>query len=86
MVAAFDAILAKDLDTDGAPAGAANRLALPVAGDDRSAVAQVMRLVYQLGFDLADAGCMAESWPSKQAKPFYCIALDAEQLVRALSG
>ncbi len=82
----FNAILAKDLEKDGRPSGAADRRALPVAGDDRDAKAQVIRLVDQLGFDPVDAGSLAESWRFERAKPAYCIPLDARQLVQALAA
>jgi predicted dinucleotide-binding enzyme len=38
------------------PSGAADRIAIGVAGDDRLAVRAVMRLVDRLGFDPVDAG------------------------------
>ena len=86
VVKAFNAILAKDLEKDGRPAGAADRRALPLAGDDRTALAQVMRLTDHLGFDPFDAGSLADSWRFERAKPAYCIPLNTEQLVRALAA
>ncbi len=86
VVKAFNAILAGDIETDGRPAGSADRRALPIAGDDQEAKARVMRLVDQLGFDAFDAGSLADSWRFERAKPAYCVKLNVEQLVRALNA
>jgi predicted dinucleotide-binding enzyme len=47
---------------NGRPAGAAGRIALPVAGDPPAGRAKVMRLVEQLGFDAVDAGSLADEF------------------------
>ncbi len=83
---AFSAILAKDLETDGKPAGAPNRRALPLAADDESAKRVVSELVDQFGFDSVDAGALADSWRFERAKPVYCIALDRAGLVEGLAA
>ena len=85
VVKAFNAILAKDFEKDGRPAGAADRRALPVAGDHQEAKERVMRLVDQVGFDPLDAGCLAESWRFERARPAYCVWLDSSQLATALA-
>jgi hypothetical protein len=41
------------------PAGAPDRVAVGVAGDDQAAIREVMRLVDRLGFDPVDAGPLA---------------------------
>lgn len=41
------------------PAGADDRVAMAVAGDDPAAVTTVMRLIDELGFDPVDAGSLA---------------------------
>ena len=86
VVKAFNAILAKDIETDGRPAGTAGRRALPVAGDDPQAKARVMALVDGLGFDALDAGTLADSWRFERAKPAYCVRLDIEPLARAVAA
>lgn len=86
VVKTFNAILAKDLETDGRPAGSADRRALPIAGDDRGAKALVAGLLDQFGFDPLDAGPLCESWRFERAKPAYCIPLDLEGLTRALAA
>src|SRR5205809_6816744 len=55
VVKAFNHLYAGALTTDGQPAGANNRRALVIAGDDESAKATVARLIDQFGFDTVDA-------------------------------
>jgi predicted dinucleotide-binding enzyme len=45
---------------DGRPAGASNRIAVPVAGDDPEAKATVSALVDEIGFDPVDTGSLAQ--------------------------
>lgn len=85
VVKAFNNIYAKHLLEFGRPAGAAGRIALPVAGDDKAAKASVLRLVNELGFDGVDAGGLDESWRQQPGTPVYAADLDAEGVRRALS-
>ncbi|GAA3312857.1 NADPH-dependent F420 reductase [Arthrobacter ramosus] len=59
---AFNNILAHHIPQLARPAGAPDRTAVPVAGDDATAKAKVVGLIEQLGFDTVDAGTLAESW------------------------
>lgn len=59
---AFNSIMFHALAEKGKPLGSANRLAVPVAGDDRKQKRIVMQLVDQAGFDPVDAGALADSW------------------------
>ncbi|MFL9869112.1 NADPH-dependent F420 reductase [Paraburkholderia fungorum] len=86
VVKAFNAILAKDLETDGKPPGAAGRRALPLAGDDAQARQVVSGLLDQFGFDPVDAGTLADSWRFERAKPVYCIPLDRAGIVEGLAA
>ncbi|TGE02569.1 NADPH-dependent F420 reductase [Methylobacterium nonmethylotrophicum] len=86
IVKAFNAITAQDLEADGRPAGAPDRRALPLAGDDAAAKAAAAELVDQFGFDPVDAGSLAESWRFERAKPAYCVPLDRDGLRRALAA
>jgi 8-hydroxy-5-deazaflavin:NADPH oxidoreductase len=85
VVKAFNNIYAKHLLEFGRPAGAAGRIALPVAGDDNVAKAIVLRLVDELGFDGIDAGGLDESWRQQPGTPVYGTDLDAAGVRRALS-
>lgn len=85
VVKAFNNILAQHLMELGRPAGARDRIALPVAGDDEAAKVIVMRLVDELGFDPVDAGGLDESWRQQPGTPVYAADLDAEGARRALA-
>lgn len=85
VVKAFNNIYAKHLLELGRPAGASNRIALPVAGDDQRAKAIVMSLVDELGFDPVDAGFLDESWRQQPGTPVYAADLDVKGVRLALA-
>jgi 8-hydroxy-5-deazaflavin:NADPH oxidoreductase len=85
VIKAFNNIYAEHLGTLGRPAGAAGRIALPVAGDDAAAKAIVLRLVDELGFDGVDAGGLDESWRQQPDTPVYATDLDANGVRHALA-
>ncbi|MBD0738615.1 NADPH-dependent F420 reductase [Streptomyces sp. CBMA29] len=60
VVKAFNNIFFKHLAALPRPAGAADRSALPIAGDDAGAKAHAAELLGLLGFDTVDAGPLAE--------------------------
>ena len=66
----------------GRPKGAADRIALPVAGDDPAAKAVVLKLIHKLGFDGVDAGGLDESWRQQPGTPVYTKDFDAEGVRR----
>ncbi|WP_158937348.1 NADPH-dependent F420 reductase [Burkholderia sp. S171] len=85
VVKASNAILAKDLDTDGKVPGTADRRALPMAGDDEKAKCVVAELMDQFGFDTVDVGALSEGWRFERAKPSYCIRLTRAELEQKLA-
>jgi predicted dinucleotide-binding enzyme len=85
VIKAFNNIYADHLRDNGRPAGTPGRIALPVAGDDESAKAVVMRLIDELGFDAVDAGSLDQSWRQQPGTPVYTADLDADGVRRALS-
>jgi 8-hydroxy-5-deazaflavin:NADPH oxidoreductase len=85
VVKAFNNIYAKHLLERGKPKGAAGRIALPVAGDDRRAKDIVIGLLDQLGFDGVDAGSLDESWRQQPDTPVYGTDFDASGVRKALS-
>ena len=86
VVKAFNHIYAAQLTTDGKPAGAADRRALVIAGDDTGAKATVARLLDQFGFDTVDAGPLAEGWRIQRDTPGYGPRRNAEELRRDLAA
>jgi predicted dinucleotide-binding enzyme len=85
VVKVFNNIYARHLLERGKPRGAAGRIALPVAGDDRRAKELVIRLVDELGFDGVDAGSLDESWRQQPGTPVYGTDLDAAGVRRGLA-
>lgn len=53
------------------PSGAADRSALPIAGDDRAAKSAVTSFLDAIGFDALDLGDLAEGWRSQPGTPIY---------------
>ncbi len=84
VVKAFNNIYAQHLRDHGHPAGSADRIALPVAGDG-SAKAAVMELVDAIGFDPVDAGGLDDSWRQQPGTPVYGMDFDADGVRRALA-
>ena len=62
----------------------AERLALPVAGDDPAAKARVMALIRELGFAPVDGGTLAESARQEPGSEVYGAILTADQAEAAL--
>lgn len=82
---AFNAIQMTRLESDGLPAGSANRRALPLAGDNAQGK-QIARELYDVfGFDAVDAGALAEGWRFERGTPAYCVRMAKEALITALA-
>jgi 8-hydroxy-5-deazaflavin:NADPH oxidoreductase len=86
VVKAFNHIYARQITTDGTPPGTRNRRALAIAGDDPVAKVRVAELIDEFGFDVVDAGPLAESWRIQPGTPGYVQQLSAEQLTAALAA
>ena len=85
VVKAFSNIAAADITTDGRAAGDPERRALPIAGDDAGAKTQATLLLNTFGFDVVDAGPLAEGWRYQRDTPGYGTRLDAEGMRAALA-
>jgi len=70
-VKAFNNILAGHIPALARPAEAADRTALPIAGDDAQAKVEAAEIIGRLGFDTVDAGTLADSWRSEPETPVY---------------
>ncbi|NEB00528.1 NAD(P)-binding domain-containing protein [Streptomyces sp. SID13726] len=71
VVKAFNNIDFHRLFTSARPAGAPDRSALPVAGDDPAAKAEATALLDALGYDAVDIGTLADSRRSQPGTPVY---------------
>jgi len=71
VVKAFNNIDFRRLFTLARPAGAPDRSALPIAGDDPGAKTRVAQLLDTLGYDAVDIGVLADSWRSEPGTPVY---------------
>ena len=80
VVKAFNHIRSEDITADAHPAGAADRRALAIAGDDDDAKATVAALYDTFGFDAVDVGQLSESWRVERDQPAYVARQTAAQL------
>ena len=82
---AFNAIPMTQLESDGLPAGAENRRALPLAGDSEKGKAIAAALYEAFGFDTVDAGPLSEGWRFERGQPAYCVRMTRPTLLTTLS-
>ena len=78
VVKGFSNIVFAHLAELGRPAGAADRSALPIAGDDADAKAAVTALFDSIGYDTVDVGPLAEGWRYQRDTPAYGLPYIAE--------
>ncbi|SDT60144.1 hypothetical protein SAMN04489743_3861 [Pseudarthrobacter equi] len=76
----FNHIMAKDITTDGTPAGTDNRRALATASDYPEAAELVTNLYNEFGFDTVNAGPLEESWRVERDRPAYVKRQNAAEL------
>jgi 8-hydroxy-5-deazaflavin:NADPH oxidoreductase len=76
----FNHIFAKDITTDGGPAGTENRRALATASDYPEAAELVMRLYDEFGFDTVNVGPLSESWRMELDRPDVLTRQNAAEL------
>jgi len=73
VVKVFNNIFFVALAQLGRPAGAPDRSALAVFGDDEGAKAEVSAFLDAIGYDALDAGTLAESWRAENGRPAYVM-------------
>lgn len=81
----FNHIMAKDITTDGAPAGTPGRRALATSSDFEEAAELVNRLYDEIGFDTVNVGPLAESWRVERDQPAYVVRQDQHELLANLA-
>src|SRR5690606_20054742 len=74
----------RDLDEDRRPKGAADRIAVAVAGDDDEAVATACAFVDRFGFDPVPAGDLAQGAKLAPDGAAFGVALGKNELRQAL--
>jgi predicted dinucleotide-binding enzyme len=72
VVKAFNNIHSPHLRALPRPAGAADRTALPIAGNDPGAKKKAAELLSLLGYDSVDIGPLTESWRAQLGTPVFC--------------
>jgi predicted dinucleotide-binding enzyme len=78
VVKAFNSIFVDHLLSLARPAGAADRSALMIAGDDDEAKALVVGLLDEIGYDAVDVGPLAESWRVQPGSTVYGVLYAAD--------
>jgi predicted dinucleotide-binding enzyme len=71
VVKVFNNIFFRHLAALHRPAGAADRTALPIAGDDAGAKQTVTTFLDTIGYDTVDVGPLSESWRVEPGQPVY---------------
>jgi predicted dinucleotide-binding enzyme len=83
---AFNTIYFEHLrDRGKTDAPAAERFAIPIAGDDAAAKAVLTDLVDQIGFSAVDTGTLAESWRQEPHTPVYGAEVPPDQAVALIA-
>lgn len=83
VVRAFSTVFFKHLADLARPAGAPDRSAVPIAGDDAAARTVVAGLIDSLGYDAYDAGPLAESRRFAPGTPAQLAHLDPDGMLSA---
>ena len=81
----FNHITARDITTDGRPAGTPGRRALATASDHADAAQFVADLYDRFGFDTVNIGPLSESWRVERDQPAYVVPQNREELVANLA-
>ncbi|RSM53341.1 NADP oxidoreductase [Actinoplanes sp. ATCC 53533] len=71
VVKAFNNIWFEHLASLARPAGAPDRTALPIAGDDPAVKRTVTEFLDSIGYDAVDVGALAENWRTQRDAPVY---------------
>jgi 8-hydroxy-5-deazaflavin:NADPH oxidoreductase len=85
VIKAYNNILYRSLVNSPLPRGAASRLALPIAGDNKQSKDVVSILINDSGFDSFDYGALQESWRQQPGSPVYCTDLTLPLLKKSIA-
>jgi len=84
IIKAFNNLLSETTAVGGKPEGTPDRIAVSIAGDNQHAKQVIAGIANELGFDVVDAGSLADSWRQQPGTPAYCTDLTAVELTEAL--
>jgi predicted dinucleotide-binding enzyme len=84
VVKAFNTIFWERLMHEGRPPGTAERLAIPLAGDDEAAKQVVASIIDDMGFDPVNAGSLADGRRQEPGTPAYNLPAGADEVRAAL--
>jgi predicted dinucleotide-binding enzyme len=82
VVKVFNSIQSNSLANYGRSAGAPDRIALPLSGDDEGSLKTAAALVGDAGFDAVVIGDLKASWRQQPGSPVYCTDLSIAELKR----
>ncbi len=86
VVKAFNSILATSLRDLAKPAGAKNRIAIPVSGDNIKSKEVAFKLIEELGFDSLNIGPISQSWQQQPGSSIYCRDIDLSELKKRVEA
>jgi len=86
IVKAWNAIGSASLARKGKPAGAPDRIAIPVSADREQDFKIAEALVNDTGLDAFHAGTLADSWRQQPGAPVYCTDLNLSEVDAALNA
>jgi len=86
VVKALNSIVVEEMVPDARRPGAADRRALPIAGDNEEAKKTAIGFLDQIGYDAVDAGSLVEGWRFERRRPVYCVPLDTPMLTQMLAA
>lgn len=73
VVRVFNNVYFRALGVLSRPGKAADRSALPIAGDDAAAKETVVGFLDRIGYDAVDAGLLSEAWRFERDTPAYAV-------------
>ncbi|MEK0155136.1 NADPH-dependent F420 reductase [Arthrobacter oryzae] len=79
----FNHIMAREITSNGAPAGTPGRRALATASDYAEAAELVTRFYDEFGFDTVNIGPLSESWRVERDRPAYVVRQTADELTES---
>jgi predicted dinucleotide-binding enzyme len=84
LLKAFNNIGGPTVAVKAKPAGDANRVALPIYGDNAEHKKILLELIESIGYDAVDGGALSESWRQQPGTAAFCTDYDRATLIQVL--